>query len=150
MITQADLIHLLQTSFRYCYSWLSTDGEVLGNIIGVYHVLLALSIPILAFVSHTVYPNIWLKLYVFCNLFLVFIQHIILNICILIPVEESLTNQKTMFYQILEQVLLPFKVTIPHFISYIVVAEGFTTLCFGLELVSEVSRFVYAYYGIEI
>ena len=135
---------------RYVYGWLSTDGEVIGTIVGVYHVLLAVSVPILAFISHTIYPCIWLKLYVFCNLCAVFLQHVCFNICIMIPMEERLTNRKTMFYPVLERLLKPFNITVTEFVTYIVIAEGFTTLCFGLELLSHVSRFVYTYYGIDI
>ena len=137
-------------SFKYAYAWLSNDGEVLGYIVGVYHVLMAISLPILAFISHTIYPNYWLKLYVFLSLFFVFIQHILLNVCVLIPIEEKLTNRKTIFYPLIEQFLLPFHISIPQFITYIVIAEGFTTLCFGLELVSELSEYIYSVFNIQL
>lgn len=133
----------------YAYSWLTTDGEVLGYIIGVYHVISAFAAPILIVISHTVYPSVWLKLYVFMNLFFVFIQHIILNICVLIPVEEKLTKQKTMFYPMLEKLLEPFHISIPNFITYIVIAEGIAISCFGLEILSIISRFAYKQYGID-
>jgi hypothetical protein len=132
------------------YSWLSTDGEVLGYIIGVYHVLCATSIPILAIISHTIYPSVWLKLYVFINLLCVFSQHIFLNICILIPLEEKLTKQKTIFYPVIKTFLDPLNITLQQFLTYLVIAEGFTTLCFGLELLSNVSSFVFNHYGIDI
>lgn len=139
------------TSFvRYIYSWLSTDGEVIGYIIGIYHMLIAVCIPLLVFISHTIYPNIWLKLYTFLCLFLIFAQHLIFNVCLMIPMEERLTKQKTIFYPLIETVLDPLKITVQQFITYIVIAEGFTTLCFGLELLSEFSRFVYKCYGIDI
>lgn len=134
--------------FNNFYSWMTTDGEIIGYIVGVYHVLLALSVPILAFVSHTIYPCIWLKLYVFCNLFLVFFQHIFLNVCIMIPMEERLTKHNTIFYPIFETFLSSIKITISDFIRYIIIAEGFTTLCFGLELFSELSKFIYSFYEI--
>jgi len=153
-INKQELIGILErfftSSVRYVYSWLSADGEVLGYIVGVYHVLCATSIPILALVSHTIYPNFWLKLYVFLTLLCVFAQHIFLNICILIPLEEKLTRQKTIFYPLLESFLTPFNISTQQFITYIVIAEGFTTLCFGLELLADVSRFVFKHYGIEI
>ena len=83
------------------------------------------------------------------NLFFVFIQHIILNICVLIPVEEKLTKQKTMFYPMLEKLLEPFHISIPNFITYIVIAEGIAISCFGLEILSIISRFAYKQYGID-
>lgn len=153
-INKKHLIEVLELFFtnsvRYFYSWLSNDGEVLGYIVGVYHVLCAISIPILAVVSHTIYPSTWLKIYVFLSLLCVFVQHIFLNICILIPIEEKLTRQKTIFYPVLQSLLQPFNISIQQFITYIVIAEGFTTLCFGLELLSIISRFVFNHYGIDI
>lgn len=152
-INKQELVDFLEQIFtktvRYVYSWLTTDGEVLGYIIGVYHVLCATSIPILAVISHTFYPSVWLKMYVFVILLCVFIQHVFLNICILIPIEEKMTGQQSIFYPVLESFLHPFAISTKEFITYIVIAEGFTTLCFGLELVSYFSRFVFNSYGIH-
>jgi hypothetical protein len=134
----------------YLYSWLSNDGEVIGYIIGVFHVLIAASVPLISFISHTIYPNFWLKLFNFICLFFIFMQHVIFNICLLIPMEERLTKQQTIFYPLLEKIIKPTGVDVNQFITYIVIAEGFTALCFGLELFSYVSRFVYKYYGIDI
>jgi hypothetical protein len=135
---------------RYLYAWLSTDGEVIGTIIGVYHLLIAISIPIIMIVSHTIYPNFWLKLYTFLCLFVIFIQHLLFNACLLIPMEEKLTNKATIFYPMIEQLLEPTGITLTQFITYIVISEGIAVGCFFLELVSIISRFVYTYYGIDI
>lgn len=135
---------------HYLYAWLSTDGEVIGTIIGVYHLLIAVSIPIIMFVSHTIYPNFWLKLYNFLCLFFIFMQHLIFNACLLIPMEEKLTKKTTIFYPMIEELLNPSGITIPQFITYLVLAEGIAVGCFGLEIVSYISRFVYNYYGIDI
>jgi hypothetical protein len=135
---------------RYLYAWLSTDGEVIGTIIGVYHLLIAVSIPIIIVISHTIYPSFWLKLYNFLCLFFIFMQHLIFNACLLIPMEEKLTKKATIFYPMIEQLLEPTGITLPQFITYIVISEGIAVGCFGLEIVSHVSRFVYTYYGIDI
>lgn len=134
----------------YLYAWLSTDGEVIGTIIGVYHLLIAVSIPIIMVVSHTIYPSVWLKLYNFLCMFFIFIQHLVFNACLLIPMEERLTKKTTIFYPMIEQMLKPTSITIQQFITYLVLAEGIAVGCFGLELISIFSRFVYNYYGIEI
>jgi hypothetical protein len=153
-INKQEIIRIVEAFFsnsiRYAYLWLSSDGEVLGFIVGVYHILLAVSMPILIFVSHTIYPSFWFKLYIIICLIFVFIQHIFLNMCILIPLEEKLTKQKTIFYPVLEQFLLPLNISVPQFISYVVVSEGTAIICFGLELVSIISRFVFKHYGIEL
>jgi hypothetical protein len=135
---------------RYLYAWLSTDGEVIGTIIGVYHLLIAVSIPIIMFISHTIYPNFWLKLYNFLCLFFIFMQHLIFNACLLIPMEEKLTKKTTIFYPLIQQLLKPTGITMPQFVTYIVLAEGIAVGCFGLEIISHISRFVYMHYGIDI
>jgi hypothetical protein len=134
----------------YVYSWLSNDGEVIGYIIGVFHILIAASVSLILFISHTVYPNFWLKLFNFICLFFIFMQHVIFNICLLIPMEERLTKQQTIFYPLLEKVLGPTGINVNQFITYLVISEGTAVVCFGLELLSHVSRFVYNYYGIDI
>jgi hypothetical protein len=153
-LDKKSLQETLETFFvkviRYSYGWLSSDGEVLGYIIGVYHILIAISIPILIFLSHTIYPSSWLKLGIFVSMIFIFAQHIILNICVLIPVEEMLTKKQTIFYPILEQFLLPFNISVAQFVSYIVVSEGTAIICLGLELISHISRFGYKYYGIAL
>ena len=149
-VDKEKLQELIEVFVRYLYAWLSTDGEVIGTIIGIYHLLIAVSILIIMIVSHTIYPNFWLKLYNFLCMFIIFIQHIVFNVCLLIPVEEKLTKKTTIFYPLIEQLLKPTSITIPQFITYIVLAEGIAVCCFGLELCSIISRFVYTYYGIDI
>jgi len=134
----------------YIYSWLSNDGEVIGYIIGVFHMLIATSIPIIIFISHTIYPNFWLKLFNFICLFFIFMQHIIFNVCLLIPMEERLTKQQTIFYPLIEKFLEPLGISINQFVTYLVISEGVAVGCFGLEILSHVSGFVYTYYGIDI
>ncbi len=134
----------------YIYSWLSTDGEVIGYIIGVFHMLIATSILVIIFLSHTIYPNFWLKLINFICLLFIFMQHIIFNVCLLIPMEERLTKQQTIFYPLLEKMLEPVGISIHQFVTYLVISEGTAVICFGLELLSHISRFVYMYYGIDI
>lgn len=147
---QESLELFLTKLLYYIYSWLSNDGEVIGYVIGVFHVLIATSIPIIIFISHMIYPNFWLKLFNFVCLFIIFIQHIVFNVCLLIPMEERLTKQQTIFYPLLEKMLEPIGISINQFITYLVISEGTAVVCFGLELLSHVSRFVYTYYGIDI
>lgn len=147
---QESLELFLTKLLYYIYSWLSNDGEVIGYVIGVFHVLIATSIPIIIFISHMIYPNFWLKLFNFVCLFIIFIQHIVFNVCLLIPMEERLTKQQTIFYPLLEKMLEPIGISINQFITYLVISEGTAVICFGLELLSHVSRFVYTYYGIDI
>jgi hypothetical protein len=127
---------------RYTYSWLSNDGEILGYIIGVYHILIAFCILIMIFVTHTIYPNVWLKLYILICLGIIFAQHVFFEVCLLIPIEENLTKQKTIFYPFLEKCLKPFHITVEQFILYLVISEGTAIACFSLELLSEFCKFL--------
>ena len=135
----------LISSVRYTYSWLSNDGEILGYIIGVYHILIAFCILIMILVTHTIYPNVWLKLYILICLSIIFIQHIFFEVCLLIPIEENLTKQKTIFYPFLEKCLRPIGITVEQFVLYLVISEGTAIACFSLELISELSKFLYLY-----
>jgi hypothetical protein len=130
---------------RYTYSWLSNEGEILGYIIGVYHILIAFSILIMIFVTHTIYPNVWLKLYILICLAIIFAQHVFFEVCLLIPIEENLTKQKTIFYPFLEKCLKPFYITVEQFILYLVISEGTAIICFSLELLSEFCKFLILY-----
>lgn len=135
----------LISSVQYTYSWLSNDGEIMGYIIGVYHIIIAFTILIMILVTHTIYPNVWLKLYILVCLSIIFIQHIFFEVCLLIPIEENLTKQKTIFYPFLERCLKPFSITVEQFILYLVISEGTAIACFSLELLSEFSKFLYLY-----
>jgi hypothetical protein len=64
--------------------------------------------------------------------------------------EERLTKQQTIFYPLIEKFLEPLGISINQFVTYLVISEGVAVGCFGLEILSHVSGFVYTYYGIDI
>jgi hypothetical protein len=72
---------------RFFYGWITSDGEILGYILGVIHFMLSVLIFMLVFVSHTIYPTLWLQGFALLCMGLVWIQHVILKVCITIVSE---------------------------------------------------------------
>ena len=134
-------------TISFLYSWLTTDGEVLGYILGVIHFVTSTMILMMVVISHTLYPSFWLQLCAFICVFIIWIQHIFLKVCIYIVAERRLTNHEPPFFKIIRDVL---GINTDEFISYIVTAETVAVGCLGLELISKISLYTYHFYGIEI
>ena len=131
----------------FLYSWLSTDGEVLGYILGIWHFVISLTISFMVLVAHTIYPVLWFQIIVFCFLFIIWIQHVFLKVCISIVAEQKLTNCEPPFFQIIRNIL---HINPADFVNYFLVAETVWVGCFGLEIVSKLSVFIYEYYEITL
>jgi hypothetical protein len=137
----------LRELVTFLYSWLSTDGEVLGYILGVCHFVISATISVMVLVSHTLYPILWFQILVFVLLFIIWIQHVFFKVCISIVAEQKLTNNEPPFFQIIRDIL---HIQPTEFVNYFLVAETVWVGCFGLELLSKLSVFLYEYYDIEI
>jgi hypothetical protein len=131
----------------FLYSWLTTDGEVLGYILGVSHFVISSTISVMVVVSHTLYPVVWFQVLVFVLLFIIWIQHVFLKVCISIVAEQKLTKKEPPFFQIIRDIL---HIQPTEFVNYFLVAETTWVGCFGLELVAKLSVFLYDYYAIQI
>lgn len=127
-----DIVHFL-------YGWLTTDGEALGYIIGIFHILIIATLFILVFISHTVYPLFWLKCLVFCSLAVILIQHILLRICIMTVAEVNLTQKPSIHHDFLKFWLDKLNISFEAFTTHLIVAETIAVLCFGLEIVSHIA-----------
>jgi hypothetical protein len=137
----------LRTLVTFLYSWLSTDGEVLGYILGVWHFVVCVTIFVTIIVSHTVYPVWWLQVFSFVCLLLIWLQHVFLQVCIVFIAERKLTNKEPPFYEIIRNI---FHIDPEQFTLHFVIAESIAVGCFGLELMAKLSVFLYEYYEIEI
>ena len=131
----------------FLYSWLTTDGEVLGYILGVSHFVISVTISVMVVVSHTLYPVVWFQVLVFVLLFIIWIQHVFLKVCISIVAEQKLTKKEPPFFQIIRDIL---HIQPTEFVNYFLVAETTWVGCFGLELIAKLSVFLYDYYAIQI
>jgi hypothetical protein len=137
----------LRKIVSFLYSWLSTDGEVLGYILGVCHFVISATICVMVLVSHTLYPVLWFQILVFVLLLVIWIQHVFFKVCISIVAEQKLTNNEPPFFQIIRDIL---HIQPTEFINYFLVAETVWVGCFGLELLAKLSVYLYDYYDLVL
>jgi hypothetical protein len=137
----------LRVFIRFIYSWLSTDGEVLGYILGVCHFVISVTISVMVVVSHTLYPVLWFQILVFVLLLVIWIQHVFFKVCISIVAEQKLTNNEPPFFQIIRDIL---HIQPTEFINYFLVAETVWVGCFSLELLAKLSVYLYDYYDLVL
>jgi hypothetical protein len=129
----------LNNTVSFLYQWLTTDGEILGYILGTIHITSSIFIFICIIVSHTIYPVFWLQCVIFICLFLIWIQHIVLKVCVVIVAEMNLTQNRSPYYEIVGEFLHKiFNIKLTDFITYLIVAETVWVGCFGLEIISKI------------
>lgn len=87
-------VNKLETWMRLLYSWLTDKDEVLGEIIYTMHIFGFYTLMVLIVVSHTFYPVFWFQVFVFTFLFLVWVQHMVLNTCVLTSLERRLLGRQ--------------------------------------------------------
>jgi hypothetical protein len=51
------------------YSWFIHEGEILGYILAVFHILISITVFMFIIICHTIYPDFWLQVIVFTCLF---------------------------------------------------------------------------------
>lgn len=78
---------------RCAYAWIANTDEVLGEIIYTIHLFGFYTLLVLIAVSHTVYPVFWFQALVFGFLCLVWLQHVVLNTCVLTSLERRLLGR---------------------------------------------------------
>jgi hypothetical protein len=138
------LEHFLRTLIGFLYKWLTTDGEALGYIVVIIHILLSITTFFCFIYCHTIYPIWQFKLGVFICMLIVWLQHIFLNVCIFTVSELKLTNgtfSSNIHLSYFYSKLLGTKVE--DTMSLLVLCEFTTLTCFSLELISELSLNLY-------
>ena len=124
-------------------SWFLVKGEILGYILAVFHFIISAGLVTLLVISHTIYPSVWLKLFVFVCLLLIWLQHIALDICIVSVWEKQLTTGGiTPFHRIVQDILSMFNLTLADYDTYLIITEGVAVGCFGLELISHLCSYI--------
>jgi hypothetical protein len=134
------LEYFLRTFIIFAYKWLTTDGEVLGYILGFLHFITSIFIFILLVVSHTIYPAFWLQVVVFVLLLTIWIQHVVLKVCISVVAEKAFTENESPFHKLLEDL---FGISSTDFSNYLVTVETVAIGCFGLELIANISKIIH-------
>ena len=140
----------LRSLIAFSFQWISTDGEVLGYILGVHHFMISIIIFIVVFISHTIYPALWLQGLVLLCLFLIWVQHAILRVCISIVAEEKLTNGRAPFFQLVNDISNFFKIPFDRFIENILLAETISIASLSLAFIGRISVYIHEYYGIKL
>ncbi len=133
------LLSIIHTFF----SWFSTKGEILGYILAVFHFIISAGLVTLLVISHTIYPSVWLKLFVFICLLLIWLQHVALDLCIITVWEKQLTTGEiTPFHRIVKDILAVFNLTLNDYNTYLIITESVAVGCFALELISHLSVYI--------
>jgi len=130
----------------YIYSWFTHEGEILGYILAVFHILIGTTIFLFILICHTIYPDFWLQVVVFICLFCIWLHHVTLNVCIVILAEKVLTKNVSPFVEMLQSLLSQYNISLEQFGLYFMIAETVGVLAFALELISRMSIYVQRYF----
>jgi len=122
----------IRKTIRFLYGWISKDSEALGYILGVIHILVLTTMIFIVVLAHTWYPLFWFKCVVFVCILLLYIQHICLDVCVLIVSERKLTNNVSPYFKILEDLT---GMNLEDDNDYLVIVEGIMIAVLGTELV---------------
>jgi hypothetical protein len=141
----------LRILVTFFYNWISSDGEVLGHILAVVHVLFASALGISIVFAHTIYPSWKFQLSTFICLFSVWAQHIFLKVCVFTAAELKLTISHSPSTEHLSKLFSSiFGTTLDNALTTLVLAETIMVGCYALELFSKLALYLYSLHGIHI
>lgn len=142
------ITNFLQTNLKklvcFFYGWFTTDGEILGYILGIWHIIVCITIFVCILLSHTFFPFVWFQLGCFLCLFIIWCQHMFLHVCVVFLAEIDFTKKHPPFYAVIETITgckleeyqLPF-----------LLVETTAVGCFFLELLGKFSLFLFDFYN---
>jgi len=130
------IVNALEAWARFAYSWITTNDEILGEIIYTLHLFGFYTLMVLIVVSHTFYPVFWFQAFVFGFLFMVWAQHMLLRTCVLTSLERRLlgTDHPLMIDILLNGFGIPVQKDTRMGVTLLLSTTGVMFL--GLELVS--------------
>jgi hypothetical protein len=131
------IVNLLDSGVRYLYRWLTENDEILGRIVYVLHLAGFWTLVIVIFLSH-IFPYFWFQVWVFFFVFITWIQHIVLNTCVLTSLEIKFLGDKAlcMADSLLELVNIP--PTCETRMGVTLLLSTTMTLFLGLELMARI------------
>jgi hypothetical protein len=133
---------------KFLYGWFTNEGEILGYIFSIFHIMTSFTLLIMIVVCHTIYPAFWLQICVFVCLFVIWLHHVFLEVCIYISVEKELTKGISPYTQFLKSIFKN-KVSTKDFIKYFMIIETIAVSCFGLEIVSRCFHYFFKYFVLQ-
>lgn len=134
---------LLKRSVSFVYQWLTHEGELLGYILSVLHVIFGVGALVGILLSYTVYPSFWLQLILLIFIGSVTLQHIFLRVCVVALAEKELTQTISPFYSIIENTVTSFGINYTTFIENIILSEALCTIFMTLHLISRISMYLH-------
>jgi len=90
MSVRGTIVETLEKWLRFAYKWVTDQDDVLGEIVYILHMFVFWTLIVLIIISHTLYPIFWFQFVIFCFTCLIWIQHLILNTCVLTSIELRL------------------------------------------------------------
>ena len=134
----------LQTNIKklvcFFYSWFTTDGEILGYILGIWHIIVCITIFICILLSHTFFPFVWFQVGCFVVLLCIWLQHILLHVCVVFLAEIDFTKTHPPFYTIVQNTI---GIDLRDYQVSFLLVETTAVGCFFLELVGKFSFFLF-------
>ena len=129
------------------YSWISKDDEFLGHVLASSHFIISATFYLLIVACHVIYPNLYFQIFVFTCIFIIWLQHVFLKVCISIVAEKELTKVYAPSIPLFEIFLKYFHLTVDDFTNYFLTAETVCVGMFGLEIMSRVGILLYDLYN---
>lgn len=122
---------------RYLYGWLTENDEILGKIVYVIHMTGFWTLIVLIVLSH-VFPYFWFQVGVFMMVLLTWIQHVMLNTCVLTSLEIKFTKDSVV--RMVDSLLIMFNipVTLESRMGVTVMLSTVMVFFLGLELMSRI------------
>lgn len=147
MTTKQVIIDYLEIGLRLGYRWITDNDAVLGKILYTLHLLALLVIIIMVFVSHVIYPVIWLQILVFIVVLIIWLQHILLHSCVCSSLERKLMggDDRLAIDNLLELLRIPITKQSRMGVTFLV--SSLAVLFLGLELTARGVMYVRQYYG---
>ena len=131
------IVKLLESGVRYMYKWLTENDEILGKIVYVLHLAGFWTLMFLIFLSH-VFPYFWFQVGVFIVVFFTWIQHILLNTCVLTSLEIKFLGDKALCMTDSLLTLVDIPPTYETRMGITVLLSTIMTLFLGLELMARI------------
>lgn len=137
------IVDILEHAARTLYKWITTEDEILGEIIYRLHIFGSLTVITLIIVSHTIYPVFWFQFAIFSFMFAMWLQHILLHTCVITHLESRLlkTAKRDMLVDtLLDKFKIPIKPEIQT--AFMLVASTACVLFLGLEILARISMHI--------
>lgn len=136
-------VSLLKNAVSFVYQWFTTDGELLGYILAVLHLVIGAGAFVGLVISYTIYPSFWLQVILLVFIGSVTLQHIFLRVCVVALAEKELTNSISPFYSMLEDTLKRLGIDYNTFIENIILSEIWCSIFLALHLISRISIYLH-------